>query len=155
MAAPAMSHIICSVGLIVLVIVLPVFFAAERNSIAQDLARRELTEITDYTSNTLQNLFLLANSTTDKELIITKELIYLPLTVEGSFYTLNIQSIDGVNASRVNAFLNDKPAVEASSWLVSGLKITSDQSIDIKNIAITAGCERNASGFYVWIKEGL
>lgn len=155
MAAPAMSHIICSVGLIVLVIVLPVFFAAERNSIAQDLARRELTEITDYTSNTLQNLFLLANSTTDKELIITKELIYLPLTVEGSFYTLNIQSIDGVNASRVNAFLNDKPAVEASSWLVSGLKVTSDQSIDIKNIAITAGCERNASGFYVWIKEGL
>jgi hypothetical protein len=153
MAAPAMSHIICSVGLIVLVIALPVFFAAERNSIAQDLARRELTEITDYTSNTLQNLFLLANSTDNKELIITKELIYLPLTVEGSFYTLNIQSIDGVNASRVNAFLNDKPAVEASSWLVSGLKITSDQSIDIKNTAITAGCERNASGFYVWIKE--
>jgi hypothetical protein len=153
MAAPAMSHIICSIGLIVLIIVLPTFFAAERNSITQDMARRELTEITDYTSNTLQNLFLLANSTNSEELTLTKELIYLPLTIEGSFYTLSIQSIDGVNASRVNAFLNDKPTVEGSSWLVSGLKITSEQSIEISNKVIEAGCERDASGFYVWIRE--
>ena len=153
MAAPAMSHIICSMGLIVLILVLPAFFVTERNSIAQDIAKRELTEITDYTSNTLQNLFLLANSTNIKELTITKELIYLPLTVEGSFYTLTIQSIDGVNASRVAAFLNDKPTVEGSSWLVSGLKITSEQSIEISNKLVEAGCERNASGFYVWIKE--
>ncbi|MCW4053726.1 MAG: hypothetical protein NWE84_02240 [Candidatus Bathyarchaeota archaeon] len=154
MAAPAMSHIICSIGLIVLIIVLPVIFASQRNSIVQDMARRELTEITDYTSNTLQNLFLLANSTNSKELTITKELIYLPLTVEGSFYTLSIQSIDGVNASSVSAFLNDNPTVEGSSWLVSGLQITSDQSIEISNKVITAGCERNASGFYVWLNEG-
>lgn len=154
MAAPAMSHIICSIGLIMLTLLMPVFFAMEQNSIAQDMAIRELTEITDYTSNTLQNLFLLANSTNSEELTLTKEMIYLPLTVEGSFYTLSIQSIDGVNASRVTAFLNDEPMVEGSSWLVSGLKVTSEQSVEVSNNLIVAGCERSASGFYVWIKEG-
>ena len=154
MAAPAMSHIICSIGLIMLTLLMPIFFAMEQNSIAQDMAIRELTEITDYTSNTLQNLFLLANSTNSEELTLTKEMIYLPLTVEGSFYTLSIQSIDGVNASRVTAFLNDEPKVEGSSWLVSGLKITSEQSVEVSNNLIVAGCERSASGFYVWIKEG-
>lgn len=154
MAAPAMSHLICSIGLIVLILVLPTFFAMEQNSVAQDMARRELTEISDYTSNTLQNLFLLANSTNSKELTITKELIYLPLTIEGSFYILTIESTDGVNASRVTAFLKDKPTVEGSSWLVSGLKITSENSIEISNKFVVAGCARNASGFYVWIKEG-
>ena len=153
MAAPAMSHIICSIGLIVLTIVMPVFFAMEQNSIAQDMAIRELTEITDYTSNTLQNLFFLANSTNSEELTLTKELIYLPLTIEGSFYTLSIQSIDGVNASRITAFLNDNPTTEGSSWLVSGLKITSEKSVESNNNLIVAGCERSASGFYVWIKE--
>lgn len=154
MAAPAMSHIICSIGLLVLTLVMPVFFAMEQNSIAQDIAIRELTEITDYTSNTLQNLFLLANSTNSEELTLTKEMIYLPLTVEGSFYTLTIESMDGANASRVTAFLNDKPTVESSSWLVSGLKITSEQSVEVSNNLIVAGCERSASDFYVWIKEG-
>ena len=154
MAAPAMSHIICSMGLVVLTLLMPVFFAMEQNSIAEDMAIRELTEITDYTSNTLQNLFLLANSTNSKELTLTKEMIYLPLTVEGSFYTLSIQSIDGVNASRVAAFLNDNPTVQGSSWLVSGLKITSEQSVEVSNNLIVAGCERSASGFYIWIREG-
>ncbi len=154
MAAPTMSHIICSIGLIVLTLLMPVFFAMQQNSVAQDMAIRELTEITDYTSNTLQNLFLLANSTNSEELTLTKEMIYLPLTIEGSFYTLSIQSIDGVNASSVTAFLNDKPTVEGSSWLVSGLKITSEQSVEVSNNLIVAGCDRSASGFYVWIKEG-
>ena len=154
MAAPAMSHIICSIGLLVLTLVMPVFFAMEQNSIAQDMAIRELTEITDYTSNTLQNLFLLANSTNSEKLTLTKEMIYLPLTVEGSFYTLTIQSMDGVNASKISAFLKDEPTVEGSSWLISGLKITSEQSVEVSNNLIVAGCERSGSGFYVWIKEG-
>ncbi len=153
MAAPAMSYVICSIGLVVLILVLPAFFAMERNSVAQDMARRELTEITDYTSNTLQNLFLLANNTNSDEITVTKELIYLPLTIEGSFYTLTIQSFDGVNASKVTAFLIDNPTIEGSSWLVSGLKITSEQSIEINSKLIVAGCERNSSDFYVWITE--
>jgi|MudIll2142460700_1097286.scaffolds.fasta_scaffold272533_2 hypothetical protein len=154
MAAPTMSHLICSMGLVVLVLVLPGIFAMERDSVANDMASRELTEITDYTSNTLENLFLLANSTNSPELTITKGLIYLPLTVEGSFYTLQIESVDGVNASRVTAFLNDKQEVGSSSWLVSGLKILPANSIEINNKSVIAGCQRNATGFYVWIEEG-
>jgi len=141
-------------GLIVLILVLPAFFGMELTSVAQEMARRELTEITDYTSNTLENLFLLANSTNSQTLTVTKELIYLPLTVEGSFYTLTITSTDGVNASRVTAFLNDQPGVESSSWLISGMKITPEHSIAINSKSVVAGCERNAAGFYVWIEEG-
>ncbi len=122
MAAPAMSYLICSMGLVVLILVLPGFFAMERNYAAEDLARRELTEICDYTSNTLENLYLLANSTNQEELTVTKEMLYLPMTIEGSFYTMRIVSAaDTATASRVTAFLNDKDWVEGSSWLVPGL----------------------------------
>ena len=152
MAAPAMSYLICSIGLVVLILVLPAFFAMERDRVAEELMVRELTEISDYTSNTLENLFLLANSTTSQQLTITKELIYLPLTVEGSPYVLKISSVDSA-ASRVTAYLENKPSVAGTSWLVPGLK-TSENSLLIRNYTVVAECTRNATGFYAWIGEG-
>lgn len=152
MAAPAMSYVICSMALVVLILVLPGFFAMERDSVAEELTARELTEISDYTSNTLGNLFLLANSTTSQELNITKELIYLPLAVEGSPYVLEISSVDGA-ASQVTASLKDKSSVAGVSWLLPGLK-TSENSLVVRNCTVVAGCTRNATGFYAWIGEG-
>ncbi|HEX9261607.1 MAG TPA: hypothetical protein VF893_03680 [Candidatus Bathyarchaeia archaeon] len=149
-----MSHLICSMALVALILVLPSFFAMERNGVAEQMAQRELTEICDYTSNTLENLFLLANSTNVKELNVTKELIYLPMTVEGSFYTLRIDAAtDDATSPRVTAFLNDRSWVQGSSWLVPGLKVN-EEPLAINGTSMVAGCTRNAAGFYVWIKEG-
>jgi hypothetical protein len=53
----------------------------------------------------------------------------------------------------VTAFLNDKPWVESSSWIVPGLRITAKNSIDIQNTAtVEVGCERKANTFYIWIE---
>ena len=153
MAAPAMSHLICSMALVGLILVLPAFFAMERDRYAEAMSTRELTEISDYTSNTLENLFLLANSTNAQGLTITKELLYLPLQVEGSFYVLNITSNDGQNASQVVAYLTDKPWVVGASWLVPGLKITPNNALTVGNYTVEAGCSRETDGFYIWIEK--
>lgn len=153
MAAPAMSYLICSMALIALILVLPAFFSIERNNVAEQMAERELTEICDYTSNTLENLFILANSTNSKTLTVTKELLYMPMTVEDSFYTLKIVSAPDVsNAAQVTAFLNDKPWVKGSSWLVPGLKVNEDP-LAVNGTSMVAGCTRDNNVFSVWIRE--
>ncbi len=153
MAAPVMSHLICSIALIVLILVLPSFFAIELGNIAEEMAIRELTEISDYTSNTLENLFLLANSTNSEELTVTKEMIYLPAKIEGSPYVLNITSNDGQYASQVITSLTDRPWVTGTSWLIPGLKMTPNCSLTINNYIVEAACKRNATGFYIWIEK--
>lgn len=140
-------------ALVVLILLMPFFFAMERNSLAEEMAKRELTEISDYTSNTLANLYFLANSTNSVELDITKKLLYLPLTVEDSIYVLRITSMDGVNASKVTAFFRDKSRVAGDSWLVPGLKVMNESSLEIGGKSVTAGCHRDATGFYVWLGE--
>ena len=102
----------------------------------------------------MANLYYLANSTNSGELEITKELLYLPRTVEDSFYFLSITSIDGVNASKVTAFLRDKSWIVGDSWLVPGLKIMNESLIEIAGKSVSAGCYRNSTGFYVWLVEG-
>lgn len=153
MAAPAMSYLICSMALVALILVLPAFFAIERNNVAEQMAERELTEICDYTSNTLENLFILANSTNSQTLTVTKELLYMPMTVEDSFYTLKIVSAPDVsNAAQVTAFLNDRPWVKGSSWLVPGLKVNEDP-LAVNGTSMVAGCTRDNNVFSVWIRE--
>lgn len=154
MAAPIMSHLICSMGLIVLILVMPVFFAMERDGIVEEMAKRELTEISDYVSNTLANLYILANSTSATgQLNITKNLLYLPLTVQNYFYKLSITP-DGEYASKVTAVLKEKSWVAGESWLVPGLKMYNSSSIEILGQTLTAGCLRDSTGFYVWLGEG-
>jgi hypothetical protein len=149
LASITMSYLICSVGLIVLILVMPYFFSIERDSTAEQMAIRELTEISDYTSNTLENLYFLASSTNSATLTVSKDMIYLPLTVQDSFYTLSITS-DGENATKVTAILNGK-SIAGESWLIPGLKLTDDVSIDISRQSVTAYCQRNSTGFHVWL----
>jgi hypothetical protein len=133
---------------------MPVFFAMERNSFSEEMAKRELREISDYTSNTLANLYFLANSTNSVELEITKKLLYLPQTVEDSKYMLGITSTDGLNASKVTAFLRDRSWVVGDSWLIPGLKVMNESLLEIGSKSILAGCHRNSTGFYIWLGEG-
>ena len=153
MAAPTMSYLICSMGLVVLIIIMPFFFAMERNSIAEEMAKRELTEVSDYTSSTLGNLFFLANSTNSQKLDVTKKLLSLPPTVEGSFYKLNITSTEDPDVLKVTAFLKDKQWIAGDSWLVPGLRLLNMSEVEIRGGSVTAGCRRDSSGFSVWLGE--
>ena len=144
-----MGYLICSMALVILILTMPVIFGIERDSIAQEMAQRELTEIADYTSNTLANLFYLANSTvTTSEISLTKDLLYLPLTVENNLYVLTITSTGG-NASKVTAYLRDSPSIMGSSWLVPGLKVEDEYSLEIGGKSVVASCYRYNSDFYV------
>lgn len=139
-------------GLVVLILAMPYFYSLERDNIAAGIAKSELSEIADYTSNTLANLYFLANST-NVNTNLTKQLLYLPLTVQNSFYTLNITSIDG-NASKVTASLIDKASISADSWLVPGLKVGSSYSVEISSGSVIANCYRNNTGFYISLGYG-
>ncbi len=153
MAAPTMSYLLCSMGLIILILVMPYFYSIERDNIATRIAESELAEIADYTSNTLANLYFLANSTSNTAVNLTKQLIYLPLTVQGSFYRINIESVEG-SASKVTAYFEDNPSISADSWLVPGLKVGSSYSVESGSKTIVTNCFRNSTGFFISIGNG-
>lgn len=153
MASPTMSYLICSVALIVLILVMPFFFEIQRNGFADQMTRRQLTEIADYTSSTLANLFFLANSTNSLSISMTKELLYLPLTVDDSFYALNITSVDG-NVSKVTAYLKNEPWVAGDSWIVPGPKVPQEISLEINSKSVIASCYGDSDGFYVSLGYG-
>ncbi len=150
MAAPALSHLICSMALVVLIFLTPVFYAFSMNSVTTQLTKRELTEIADYTSNTLENLYYLANSTNSIPLNLTKEMTYLPSNVENSAFVLYITSSDG-NALKITAYLRDQPAIAVESWLSPGLKVDSKNFLQSSTKLALAGCYRNVTGFYIWL----
>jgi len=156
-ASPTMSYLICSMALVILIIVLPSFFETQRNSIADEMTKRELTEIADYTSNTLSNLLFLAESAPSSDISLTKELMYLPLTVGGSFYVLSIDS-DG-NSSEVIAYIKDQQWISSESWLAPGLEVDPEISIEINSYELNskvavAGCRRESGDFYVSLGYG-
>jgi hypothetical protein len=140
-------------GLVVLILVMPVVYSIERENIALEISRIELAEIADYTSNTLANLYFLANSTNNLDVNLKKQVLYLPSTVQNYFYTLSITSLGG-NASKVTASLKDNPSISGDSWLVPGLKADVSYSVEIAGRSIIAVCYRNAtdSKFYVLLE---
>lgn len=131
-----------------LIFVMPVFYATVTNNISVNMARRELKEIADYVSNTLANLYFLVNSTNCLNVSLTKELMYLPSAVENSGYTIEI---DG-NASKVTAYLKDRSWIAADAWLVPSLKAGAESSIGSGARTVVAGCSRNGTGVYAWIR---
>ena len=148
-----MSYLICSMGLIVLIIAMPVFYSIERDNIATNIAESELAEIADYTSNTLSNLYFLANSTSNVDINLTKQLVYLPLTVQGSYYMISIESVDEC-ASQITASFSNEPSISADSWLVPGLKVGDSYSVESSSEKIFTNCFRNETGFFISIGNG-
>lgn len=152
MAAPTIGHLICTMALVILIFVLPYFYANVTNNIKANVVQRELQEVADYISNTFENLYFLVNGTTYSELRITKDLLYLPATVEDSFFIVRIDEIKG-NASRISVHLKNNPSNHAVAWLAPGLKVGSNCVIE-SGRRVIACCRRDATGVYVWVDYG-
>jgi len=154
LAAPAISHLIGTIGFIVLIFVLPLFYFNIVQNVETDVISRELQEIVDYTSSTVENLYFLVNSTNSQDLVMEKELVYLPTYVEESVFQLELVSneTDG-EGLYVRAVLKNDNSVEAYSWLIPGLRVVENmkivESID-QNVFV--GCSRNVTDTYIWIR---
>jgi len=153
MPSPTISHIICTTALVSLIFIMPFYYAIVLDNISMDLARRELKEIAAYVSNTFANLYFLVNSTQFVDVNLTKELTYLPFTVEDSIYVVKIIGSNG-NATKIAAYLKERSSIISEAWLAPGLKIGSNDSVESWRGTIVAGCNRNATGIYIWISYG-
>jgi hypothetical protein len=157
MASPTMSYLICSMALIVLILVIPSFFEIQRNGIADEMTRRELTEIADYTSNTLANLFFLAESAHSSDIYLNKELLSLPLTVGDSFYVLSIAEVD--SSLEVIAYIKDQQWISGQSWIAPGLDVDPEisseiNSYELNNKIAIASCHGGSGNFYISLGYG-
>lgn len=151
MTAPALSHLICTTGLIALIFLMPVYYSIVADNVRVDMEKRELKEIADYVSNTLENLYFLVNSTEYSSVSMEKELIYLPSNVENSVFVLAIVGSGG-QAQKVSAYLKSTPSVVSDAWFPAGLKMGAGNSLESGSSRVpVAGCSRNASGVYVSI----
>ena len=153
MAAPTLGYLICTVALVSLISAMPFFYSFVTNNIQKDLAERELKEIADYVSNTFSNSYFLINSADYLNGSLTKDLKYLPSTVEDSFYIVKIEG-NGSDASKITTYLKDKPSISAEAWLTAGLKKWSQNFVESGLRKVVAGCSRDATGIYIWIDYG-
>ena len=154
MAAPAISHLIGTIGFIALIFVLPLFYFNIVENVETDVISRELQEIVDYTSNTVENLYFLVNSTNSNTLTIEKEMVYLPSHVEDFAYVLEIVSNEETGeGSYIRAVLKNDASVEAFSWVIPGLTVLENMNtIESTSQTVFVGCSRNATSTYVWIR---
>ncbi len=153
MPAPAISHLICSGALVMLIFLLPVFYSTVANDIKAGMTQKELKEISDYVSSTLANLFFLVNSSNVRDVSMQKSLIFLPSVVEDSIYVLRIEAA-GTDVTKVSTFLKGNPLVVGSAWIGPGLKVGSQNTIESGGRDVLAGCNRNVTGTFAWIRYG-
>ena len=154
MAAPAISHLIGTIGFIVLIFVLPLFYTNIVENVEADVISRELQEIADYTSNTIENLFFLVNSTNSQNLTMTKQLVQLPAYVEDSVYMLELVRNEPTDKGLyVRAILKNDNSVEATSWLIPGLIVSVDMTV-VESTAqnVFVYCSKDEAGVSIWIK---
>ena len=150
MPAPTMSNVICSLGIVMLIFTMPFIYAIVVENIGEEMMKIELKEIADYVSNTIENLYFLANTTNVDEVTLEKELLYLPSTIEAASYVVTIADEDG-NATQITAYSTKNPSITADSWLVPGLKVGAWKSVE-SGRTVVAGCSRNDTGVYAWIR---
>ena len=147
-----MSHVICSVALVTLIFVAQFFYVQVVNNLQAEMTKRELKEIADYVSDTLANLYFLANSTrSDSEL---EKRLSLPSEIRALSYIVEIVSNAGGAAQNVHTYLRDEPSTDATSWLLSGLTVHPNKTCQIESGATNAlaGCRRATPDVYVWIE---
>lgn len=138
-------------ALVGLIFLMPFFYDIAINNLRADMFQRELQEVTNYVSNTFENLYFMVNSTDYTDVSLQKELIYMPPTIEDWVYVLSISGSGG-SASSVTAHLRDQASVTAKAWLAPGLKLGVFRSIESSARTVVAGCSRNVTGVYIWIK---
>ena len=154
MTAPAISHLIGTIGFIVLIFVLPLFYFNIVTNVETDVMSREMQEIVDYTSSTVENLYFLVNSTNSQDLTMEKELLYLPSYVEDSVYVLElVMNETNGEGLCVRAFLKNDDSVESRSWLIPGLTVIENMKI-VESIdqSVFVGCSKNLTDTYIWLR---
>ncbi len=129
---------------------MPVFSSMVLNNISSDMEERELREIADYVSNTFGNLYFLVNSTGSNHVSLEKEMIYLPSSIENSIYVLTIVDSGG-NASKISAHLKGQTSTAAEAWLIPGLKVGENNSVESGGNTVVVGCTRDSSIVSIWI----
>lgn len=133
---------------------MPYFYYNVVDSVQTDVITRELKELTDYTSNTIENLYFLINSTNSNSISLEKELVYLPSTVENAFYSLEIVSSDSKTASylRATAYIENNQSIIVNSWLIPGLNLDQEKvRIVSGEKTVVVGCSREEESVIVWI----
>jgi len=142
---------ICTGALIILIFTVQVFYLYVVDNIWAEMARRELKEITDYVSDTIANLYFLANSTNAD--VNLEKTLSLPLDVSGSSYSLAILRDSKDLAQSVQAALKGKTWLKTTSWLPPGLRVNVNryEMVDSGGRPTVAGCSRVSSNVYVWI----
>ena len=152
MPAPTMSHVICTGALIVVIFVAQFFYLNVVNNIWAEMSRRELKEIADYVSDTLANLFFLVNSTSSN--VTIEKNLNLPSDIQDSIYAVRIENDTEYFAESINAYLEKKPWINASSWLLPGLRVDEENNeVESGEKTLVAGCRRVDTDVYLWIKE--
>lgn len=149
MPAYTISHVIFTSALIALIFLMQFSFLYVVDNMKMEMIRRELKEIADYVSDTLANLYFLVNSTNYSNVTLEKTL-NLPSHVQESTFIINITSNGGV-AQSVHAYLKDNSQVDASSWILPGLKVGSQTSVESGGRTVVARCSRVSASVLVWI----
>ncbi len=146
-----MSHLICTSALIALILLMQFSFTYVVDNMRTEMIRRELKEITDYVSDTLANLYFLANST-DSSSITLQKILSLPSDVEGSTFIINITSNEDF-AQSIYAWIKGNSRIDASSWVSPSLRVgNQSQTIESGGKTVVAGCRRGVDlDVYVWI----
>jgi len=133
---------------------MPLFYFSVVDNVTVEMMERELKEVADYVSNSLGNLYLLAKST-NRDVLLKKRLD-LPSSIRDSTYCVKIvhNQSDG-SAQYVKAYSKDSLGISADSWILPGPKadINSGYEIESGEKTVVAGCSRNSTNTYVWIKE--
>lgn len=115
-----------------------------------EMIKRELREITDYVSDTLANLYFLVNST-DYSNVTLEKTLNLPSHVEDSTFVINI-TLDEGSAQSIYAYIKDNSRIDASSWILPGLKVENQTAIESSGRTVVAGCRRGVDlNVYAWI----
>ena len=123
------------------------------DNIWAEMARRELKEVADYVSDTLANLYFLANSASGD--VTLEKTLSLPSDVRDSTYVVKIENDTEGFAQSISAHLVGKSWINATSWLLPDVLRVDYQYMEIESSGrtVVAGCSRVAMHVYVWIKE--
>jgi hypothetical protein len=133
-----------------LIFTMPFIYAFVVDNIEVEMMKIELKEIADYVSNTIENLYFLVNTTNVDEVALEKELMSLPSAIEAASFVVTIAD-EGGNATQITAYSTEKPLITVDSWLVPGLKVGAWKSVE-SGRPVVAGCSRNDTGVYAWIR---
>jgi len=149
------SHLICTTALIILIFMMQFSYTYVVDNIWAEMVERELKEIADYLSDTLANLYFLANSTSGD--ITLEKALNFPSDIRGATYFVEIVNDTATGSAQyIHAYLKGKPWISATSWLLPGLGVNNkSEIIESGGKAVVAGCSRVSMNVYVWIaKEG-